>query len=59
VDTEEVEPSAFKSAYKSFTDSGYRLRALIKGLALSPEFFTASAPVQEASAGQTKLASSP
>ena len=59
VDTEEVEPSAFKAAYKSFTDSGYRLRALIKGLALSPDFFTASPHVQEASAGQTKLASSP
>ena len=59
VDTEEVEPSVFKAAYKSFTDSGYRLRALIKGLALSPEFFTASASVQQASAGQTKLASSP
>ncbi len=59
VDTEEVEPSAFKAAYKSFTDSGFRLRALIKGLALSPEFFNAPASVQEASAGTTKLASSP
>ena len=59
VDTEEVEPSAFKVAYKSFTDSGYRMRALLKGLALSPEFFNTSAPVNEASAGQTKLASSP
>jgi hypothetical protein len=59
VDTEEVEPSAFKAAYKSFTDAGFRLRALLKGLALSPEFFNAPASVQEASAHQTQLASSP
>ena len=59
MDTEEVAPSVFQTAYKSFTDSGYRLRALLKGLVLSPEFFNVSAPVQEASAGQTKLASSP
>ena len=59
IDTEEVEPSVFKAAYKSFTDSGYRMRALLKGLALSPEFFNMSTQVQEASAGQTKLASSP
>ena len=59
VDTEEVEPSVFKAAYKSFLDSGYRMRVLIKGLALSPEFFNTSVPVKEASAGRTKLASSP
>jgi hypothetical protein len=63
MDTEEVEASAFPAAYKSFADSGYRLRALLKGLALSPEFFNMAAPVKEASAGRTtnqaKLASSP
>jgi hypothetical protein len=59
MDTEEVEPSATKSAYKAFADSGYRLRALIKAMVESPEFFHATAPVQEASAGQTRLASSP
>jgi hypothetical protein len=59
MDTEEVEPSAFKAAYKSFTDTGYHMRVLLKGLALSPEFFNASVPVQEASTRQTKLASSP
>jgi hypothetical protein len=58
-DTEEVEPSAYKSAYKAFADSGYRLRTLIKGLVESPQFFTSSAAVTEASAGQTKVASSP
>ena len=36
-----------------------QLRALLKGLALSPEFFNTSTQVQEASASQTKLASSP
>jgi hypothetical protein len=63
MDTEEVEPSAFQAAYKGFTDSGYRLRALLKGLALSPEFFNMASPVKEASASQphrqAKLASSP
>jgi len=59
MDVEEVEPSAFKAAYKNFTDSGYRLRALIKSLALSPEFYSVAAPVEEASAGQAKLASTP
>jgi hypothetical protein len=59
MDVEEVTPSTFKAAYKSFTDSGYRLRVLIKGLALSPEFYSVAAPVEEASAGQAKLASTP
>jgi hypothetical protein len=59
MDVEEVTPSAFKAAYKSFTDSGYRLRVLIKGLALSPEFYSVAAPVEEASTGQAKLASTP
>jgi hypothetical protein len=59
MDVEEVEPSAFSAAYKNFTDSGYRLRALIRALATSPEFYSVSAPVEEASAGQAKLASNP
>ncbi|MEO8300481.1 MAG: DUF1588 domain-containing protein, partial [Rhizomicrobium sp.] len=59
MDTEEVRPSTFKATYQAFIDSGYRLRTLLKGLALSPEFFSTSGPVEEASAGQTKLASSP
>jgi hypothetical protein len=56
VDSEDVDPSAFKSAYKEFTESGYRLRALLKGLVASPSFFGAAAPVTEASANETKLA---
>jgi hypothetical protein len=59
MDTEEVEASAFKPAYKAFSDSGYRLRTLIKGLVESPDFFTSSPAMQEASTGQTKVASSP
>jgi len=58
-DTEEVEPSAYKSAYKAFSDSGYRLRTLIKGLVESPEFFNTQAATVEASASQTKVAASP
>jgi len=59
LDTEDVGLSAFPAAYKGFADSGYRLRGLLKGLALSPEFFNMAAPVKQASASQTKLASSP
>jgi len=31
--SEDVEPSSFKAAYKSFVDGGYRLRTLLKALA--------------------------
>ena len=47
LDSQEVEASAFKPAYKAFADSGYRLRALLKGMVESAEFFTASPPVAE------------
>jgi hypothetical protein len=46
-DSEAVEASAFKGAYKSFVDSGYRLRPLLKALAVSPEFFSVPAPAPE------------
>jgi hypothetical protein len=59
MDTDEVEPSATQGATKAFTDSGFRLRTLIKGLVESPEFFNAQASTVEASAGQTKVAASP
>jgi hypothetical protein len=42
--SEEVDPSAFKAAYKSFVDGGYRLRTLLRALATSPEFFSAPPP---------------
>jgi hypothetical protein len=56
MDTQDVGTSAFNAAYKVFVDSGYRMRALIKGLVESPEFFNAPAPVAQASTGKTKLA---
>ena len=49
--------ASIKTAYKAFADSGYRLRALIKGMIESPEFFDTAAPEATASSGQTKLAS--
>ena len=55
--SEDVDASNFKLANKAFVDSGYRLRALIKGLIESPEFFNSPAPVTEASSRETKLAS--
>jgi hypothetical protein len=56
LNSEDVDPSAFKVAYKAFADSGYRLRNLLKAMIDSPEFFKASAPVAEASVEDTKLA---
>ena len=55
VDSGDVEPSAFKSAYKVFSDSGFRMRGLLKAMAESTEFF--NAPVLVAPANGTKLAS--
>ena len=53
--TEDVSASAFKSSYKSFQDSGYHLRALLKGMASSPEFYGAPTPSAETSPA-TKVA---
>jgi hypothetical protein len=44
----EVQASAFTVAYKAFTDSGYHLRTLLKGLVEGPDFFNAPAPKPEA-----------
>jgi len=44
VDSEEVDAATVKTASKSFSDSGYHLRNLIKGLVESPGFFQAPAP---------------
>jgi hypothetical protein len=58
VNSEDVETSTFKSAYKAFVDSGYRMRALLKGMVQAPEFFNSPAPAQEASSSPPgKLAS--
>ena len=55
VDSQDVEPKDFKVAYKAFSDSGYRMRSLLKGMAESEDFFHAVPPV--AAAKSTKLAS--
>ena len=47
INSEDVDAAAFKTAYKSFADSGYRMRALIRGLVESPEFFNMSAPARQ------------
>jgi hypothetical protein len=57
VNSEDVEASSYNAAYKAFADSGYRLRALLKGMIESPEFYNSPAPVADASSGETKLAS--
>jgi hypothetical protein len=54
VDSQDVEPQDFKAANKAFTDSGYRMRSLLKGLTESEDFFRAEPPV--AAAKSTKLA---
>jgi len=41
---EDIQPKAFKAAYDTFVNGGYRLKTLIKSLASSPEFFRAPAP---------------
>ena len=46
-DTEDVDVSRFAAAYKVFTDSGYRLRPLLRAIATSPEFFGVPAPAAE------------
>jgi hypothetical protein len=46
--SEDVQTSKIKAAYKSFTDSGYKLRTLLKGLVESPDFFNAQPPEPEA-----------
>ena len=44
VDSDEVDATTVKAASKAFSDSGYHLRTLIKGLIESPGFFQAPAP---------------
>jgi hypothetical protein len=43
-DSEDVPASAVKLAYKAFADSGFRMRALLKGLVETPDFFSAPPP---------------
>jgi hypothetical protein len=55
VDSQDVEPQEFKAAYKTFSDSGYRMRSLLRSMTESEDFFRAAPPV--AAAKSTKLAS--
>jgi len=53
VDSQDVEPQEFKAANKAFSDSGYRMRSLLRSMAESEDFFRATPPA----AKSTKLAS--
>jgi hypothetical protein len=44
LNSERVKTDDFKDAYKSFEDSSYRLRTLIKGMAVSETFYAAAPP---------------
>ena len=46
-DSEDVTASTVKVAYKAFADSGFRMRALLKGMLENPDFFSAPPPVPE------------
>ena len=50
--SEDVNPSVYKTAYKAFVDGGYRLRTLLKAMVTSPNYFDAAPP----SAADTKTA---
>jgi len=52
--SEDVAASAFKNANKAFTDSGFRMRALLKAMVEDKDFF--SAPPPETTKPGTKLA---
>jgi len=52
--SEDVPASAFKAGYKSFADSGFRLRSLLKGLVEDKDFFSAQPP--ETTSTATKVA---
>jgi hypothetical protein len=54
--SEDVSAGTIKTAYKAFQDSGYRLRALLKSMATSPEFYAAPAPVIETKSAETASA---
>jgi hypothetical protein len=46
-DSEDVPASAVKVAYKAFADSGFHMRALLKGLVETPDYFSAPPPTPE------------
>ena len=54
--SEDVSAGTIKTAYKAFQDSGYRLKALLKSMATSPEFYAAPTPVIETKSAETSSA---
>ena len=42
--SEDVDPAAYKAAYKAFVDGGYRLRTLLKSMVTSPDYFDTVPP---------------
>lgn len=52
--SEDVSASAFKNAYKAFTDSGFRMRALLKAMVEDKDYFNTQAP--EPAGAPTKVA---
>ena len=57
INSEDVTAASFKAGRTAFIDSGYRLRALIKGLVEAPDYFAADAPEPQEPA-KTKVAAS-
>ena len=45
----------FPDAYKAFQDSGFRLRALLKSIAVSDSFYAAGPPGNPSSNDSTKV----
>src|SRR4029077_14313889 len=54
--SEDVPASAFKAAYKSFADSGFRMRSLLKAMVVDKDYFSAPAPTPETTKAPTKVA---
>ncbi|HEX4637741.1 MAG TPA: DUF1592 domain-containing protein [Rhizomicrobium sp.] len=52
--SEDVSASAFKTANKSFADSGFRMRSLLKAIVEDKDYF--SAPTPETTSAPTKVA---
>ena len=52
--SEDVPASAFKAAYKAFSDSGFRMRSLLKAMVQDKDYFSAPAP--ETTSAPTKVA---
>ncbi|MET4519065.1 DUF1592 domain-containing protein [Bradyrhizobium sp. I1.7.5] len=53
--SEDVPASAFKAANKSFTDSGFRLRSLLKAMVEDKDYFSAPAPTPETNSPASKV----